>query len=54
MECLLHYNRIVAFEDMPIVGNIAKSIHWFIGVPGWMEHGQYAIRWLPLGAGCYT
>jgi hypothetical protein len=53
MECLLHYDWIVAFEQMPIVGNIAKSIHRFIGVPGGMEHGQCAIRWLPLRAGCY-
>jgi hypothetical protein len=51
MECLLHYNCIVAFEQMPIVGNIAKSIHRFTGVPGGMEHGQCAIRWLPLRAG---
>jgi hypothetical protein len=43
MECLLHYNRVVAFEQMPIVGNITEAIHRIIRVAGGMEHGQRAV-----------
>ena len=43
MESLLHYNRVVALELMPIIGNIAKAIHRVVRVPEGMEHGQRAI-----------
>ena len=51
MERLLHHNRIVAFELMPIVGNVAKAIHRVVRILGGVEHGQRAIRWLTR-AGC--
>jgi hypothetical protein len=51
VECLLHFNRF-AFEEMPIIGNVAVAIHSFIGVPGGMEHGQRAIRWLSRASWC--
>ena len=39
VECLLRHNRIIAFEQMPIIGDVAKAIHNIVGVPGGMEHG---------------
>lgn len=43
VERLLHHNRVIASEQMPIIGNIAKAIYRIVGVPGRMEHGQRAI-----------
>ena len=51
MECLLHHNRVVAFEQMPIVRDIAKAIHRVFRVSGGMEHRQLAVRWLSRGWG---
>jgi hypothetical protein len=46
MECLLHHDRVVALELMPIIGNIAKAIHRVVRVLEGMEHRQRAIGWL--------
>ena len=46
MESLLHHDRVVALELMPIIGNIAKAIYRVVRVPEGMEHGQRAIGWL--------
>jgi len=46
MESLLHHDRVVALELMPIAGNIAKAIHRVVRILKGMEHGQRAIGWL--------
>lgn len=38
MERLLHHNGVIAFEQMPVVGNVTEAIHGFVGVTGGMEH----------------
>ncbi len=43
MERLLHHNRVVTFEQMSIIRNVAKAIHSITGILGWMEHGQRAM-----------
>ena len=52
VECLLHHNRIIAFEQMPIIGDVAEAVHNFVGVLGGMEHGQRAIRRLSCASWC--
>ena len=37
---------------MPIIGNVAEAINGVIGIPGGMEHGQRAIRWLAHASWC--
>ena len=51
MESLLHHDRLVAHEVMPIIRNIAKAIHRIFRVPEGMEHGQHATGRLS-HAGC--
>ena len=46
MESLLHHDRVVALELMPIVGIVAKAIHRVVRILKGMEHGQRAIGWL--------
>jgi hypothetical protein len=43
VECLLHHNRIITIEQMPIIRDIAKAIHRAIRVSGGMEQRQCAI-----------
>ena len=43
MESLLHRDRVVAFEPMPIDRNIAKAIDRVVRFPEGMEHGQRAV-----------
>ena len=37
---------------MPIIGNVAEAIYSVIRIPGGMEHGQRAIRWLSRASWC--
>ena len=51
MESLLHHDRVVALELMPIAGNIANAVHRVVRILEGMEHGQRAVGRLSR-AGC--
>ena len=51
MEVLPH-GRVVAFELMPIDGNITKTIHRAVRVSRGMEHGKVTIRRLSCASCC--
>jgi len=38
MERLLHHNRVVTFEQVPVIRNVTKAIYSIAGVLGGMEH----------------
>jgi hypothetical protein len=38
MKCLLHDNRISAFEKMPVIRRIAEAVHRSIQISGTMKH----------------